>query len=87
MTNVKTLPGVVMPAALGEPQEAVIKMIESLLQRARSGELQSLVGCGFTADGARLSIWAGHHQNVYEMLGNLAWLQHEYVDRITGRAE
>lgn len=72
------------PAQLGEPRHELIAVLENLLDRAKSGQIQSLIATGFTSDGIRLSAWADLHDNVYEMLGALAWLQHEYVHRHTG---
>lgn len=52
---------------------------------ARSGNLRSFIGTGFTTESNRLAIWSYEESGVYEMLGALAWLQHEYVDRVTDR--
>ncbi|MBX5238626.1 hypothetical protein [Rhizobium sp. NLR22b] len=82
MSNVISLNGGT-PAACGEPQEGLVKLLEQLLDMARAGHLQSFVGTGFASDGARVSMWGGLHENVYEMLGAIAWLQHEYVERET----
>ena len=82
MTNVVGIGGRV-PTQLGEPNEALIGVLEDALARAKTGQLQSLIGTGFTSDGGRLAMWADQHENVYEMLGSLAWLQHEYVHRHT----
>jgi hypothetical protein len=84
--NVVSLTGV-MPTRLGEPNDALVQALEQALAMAKAGQLQSLIGTGFVSDGSRFSIWAGEHENVYEMLGSIAWLQHEYVDRTTGDAE
>ena len=73
------------PSQLGEPRAELIKCLESLLERARTGHLQSFIGTGFVSDGARLSVFVDLHENVYEMLGALAWLGHEYADRVTRR--
>lgn len=69
------------PTQLGEPNAALIEALEDTLERARSGQLQSLIATGFVSDGARFALWVDAHENVYEMLGSIAWLQHEYVDR------
>lgn len=82
MTNVRSINGEAVPQ-LGEPNQGVIGAIEKLLEMAKSGQLQSFIGTGFTAQSERVSIWSGHHPNVHEMLGALAWLQHEFVDRVT----
>jgi hypothetical protein len=68
---------------LAEPQDSLIKMLEGILEHAKSGRLQSFIGTGFTCDGCRLASWHATHGNVYEMLGALSWLQHEYVARKT----
>jgi hypothetical protein len=79
--NVRALPGATVPSA--KPNEVLIKCLRSTLALAESGQLQSFIGTGFNADGARAAVWCDHHDNVYEMLGSIAWLQHEYVHRHT----
>lgn len=71
------------PAALGEPNQVLIDVLEDALARAKSGQLQSFVGTGFMADGCRLGLWADLHENVYEMMGALQWLVAEYTHRHT----
>ncbi|ARO24745.1 hypothetical protein TAL182_CH02999 [Rhizobium sp. TAL182] len=82
MSNVISLNGLT-PSKCGEPQAGLIQVLEELVEMAKAGQLQSFVGTGFASDGGRVSAWGGHHENVYEMLGALTWLQHEYVDRTT----
>lgn len=82
MTNVTALPGVRPPSP--GPLPELVNLLRDMLERAESGELQSFIGTGFCADGMRLAVWADAHVNTYEMLGALAWLQHEYVQRHTG---
>ena len=79
--NVKALPGCKAPTA--EPNQALIRGMRDLLQMAEDGRLQSFIGTGFMADGARLSSWFDAHPNVYEMLGSIAWLHAEYIGRKT----
>lgn len=86
MSTVVGLHGALPPAVTGEPSTALIEMLSDALEMAKTGRLQSFVGVGFVKDGARLSVWGPDHPNVYEMLGSIAWLQHEYVARITGQA-
>lgn len=81
MTNV--VPLGVMPPQAGEPQEVLIAVLSRALDMARDGALQSFVGTGFTSGGERLTIWHDTHPDVYQTLGSLAWLQHEYVSRRT----
>ena len=81
MSNVLELPGCKAPT--NEPNDVLIKALRKTLARAESGELQSLIGTGFTQDGARFALWCPHNPNVYETLGSIAWLEHEYVTRIT----
>lgn len=82
MTNVVKLPNCAHGIE-GEPNQVLIDVLENLLARAKDGQVQSFIGCGFTADGCRISTWVDHHSDVYQMLGSLAWLQHEYVNRHT----
>lgn len=81
--KVVAIHGATVPAA-DEPNAALIQSLEDLLAFAKCGRLQSFVGTGFGDGGAsRFTTWADHHENTYEMLGSLAWLQHEYVNRHT----
>lgn len=73
-----------MPPQAGVPQNALVRCLEEALELARDGKLQSFVGTGFTSDGERLSVWYDTHPDLFQMLGSLAWLQHEYVDRKSG---
>ena len=79
--KVVALPGSKVPSVA--PNEAVVALMRKLLTMAESGQLQSFIGTGFTADGPRLALWADEHVNVYEMLGALAWLQAEYIHKHT----
>ena len=80
--NVKALPGLRAPGH-AEPDQALIAALRGLLKRAEAGDLQSFIGTGFLADGCRITTWCDTHENVYEMLGSLAWVQAEYVHRHT----
>jgi hypothetical protein len=75
------MPGCTVPSHA--PNEALCDGLRNLLERAESGELQSMIGAGFTADGMRMAAWFDFNVNVYETLGSLAWLQAEYVHRHT----
>lgn len=68
---------------IAEPCQSLIDAIKDLLEMAESGRLQSFVGTGFLADGMRVSVWADFHDNTYEMLGSIAWLQAEYIHNQT----
>ncbi len=81
MSNIKSLPGV--KAYSGEPNGPLVEVLRDLLKRAEAGQLQSMIATGFMLDGTRMASWADSHDNVYEMLGALAWLQAEYVHRHT----
>lgn len=81
--NIRELPGCKAPT--NEPNEVLIEALRDTLERAERGELQSLIGTGFTQDGLRFALWCPHNPNVYETLGSIAWLEHEYVARITGQ--
>jgi len=67
--------------ATGKPNEALVKGLEQMLGMAKTGQLQSFIGTGFTVDGLRASTWADYHDNVYQMLGGLEWLKYEYIAR------
>lgn len=72
----------------GEPDQALISGIKSMLAKAEAGELRCLVATGFTADGSRLSFFGGStlQDNVYAVSGALSWLQREYEDRVLDKA-
>lgn len=65
------------------PNESLVQALESLLEMARDGRLQSYIGTGFTQDGLRVSTWCDHHDDIYQMLGSLEWIKAEYVHRHT----
>ena len=71
------------PPELGVPQENLVRMLEDMVEMAKSGRLQSFIATGFTHEGNRLGMWFDTHPDVYQMLGSIAWLQHEYVHRHT----
>jgi len=82
VSNVVSLSGDALPK-MGEPNYALVQLLERMLEDARAGRLQSMVGTGFMADGLRAGFWADLHPNVYEMLGSIAWLHAEYIERHT----
>jgi hypothetical protein len=81
VSNVKALPGFSAPTC--EPDERLVKILEELLAMAKSGQLRSFIGTGFVGEGLRVATWADFHDDVYQMLGALAWLQAEYTHRHT----
>lgn len=83
MTNVVGINGEVVHQ-VGEPNATLIEILEDLVVLAKEGRLQSFVGTGFVAGGERLTVWGPLHPNVYEMRGAIAWLESEYVDRVSG---
>ena len=83
MGTVHAIDGGKVPAA-GEPDNDLVSLLENLIERARLGQIQSLVATGRTADGARWSAFGGSlGDDVYAMRGAIAWLEDEYVARIT----
>lgn len=80
MSNVTAFPGVMVQAS--EPNEALIQSLEKMLDDARSGELQSLFATGCRTNGLRMSCIFPHH-NVYEVVGSLELLKHEYINNWT----
>lgn len=83
MSNVAPLHnGINVPTQ--EPNEGLVKALRELLAMAEDGRLQSYIGTGFSSDGLRVSTWADHHDDIYQMLGSLEWLKAEYIHRHTG---
>lgn len=81
MTNVVSMSGKAPPAALGEPRQDLIELLEDLLASAKSGMLQNLVATGFDKDGSRWAAWCTDPNTCYPMMGALTWLQLEYAER------
>ena len=75
-SNIITIPGFMGPEP--EPREGLIEMLESLLEQAREGRLQSLVGVGITADNAIKTVYCPNQQ-VYTELGGLQVLVQRYL--------
>ena len=67
----------------GQPNEVLIDALEQLLAMAKSGQLQSYIGSGFTCDGLRVSTWCDFHDDVYQVVGSMEWLKAEYLERHT----
>lgn len=76
--NVFSLHGERLEAA--KPNEALIRLLEEALARARAGNLRSFIGTGFTAGGLRYSLWCDD-EDVTRHLGALAYLQQEFLMR------
>ena len=71
-----------------ETDPGLVKALADVFRMARDGQLKSFIGTGFTMDGLRMTVRGGPiGADISQMLGALAWLQHEYVARITGNAE
>jgi hypothetical protein len=83
VTNILAMPGLRNPIDAAKPNDGLISALRQLLAMAESGQLQSYIGTGFTCDGLRMATWGDHHDDVYQMLGALAWLQSEYLHRHT----
>lgn len=81
--KVVPITGTTLPRRLGEPRQALIECLEDALARARSGELQSFIGTGFTSDNMRYHLYCDWHENTFQMLGALAALEHEYYTRVS----
>ena len=79
MTNVAMLHGGRAPTS--EPNESLIAALEALVAMAKSGQLQSYIGSGFTHDGLRVATWCDFHDDVYQVVGSMEWLKAEYLDR------
>lgn len=81
MSNVKPLRGAVIPT--NEPNPALVAALKDILADAESGRLQSLIAAGFLNDGLRMSCVINTHPNVYEVVGSLEMLKHEYIANFT----
>jgi hypothetical protein len=81
MTKVTALRGATVPT--DEPNEPLIAAIKDILADAESGRLQSFVGAGFLSDGLRMSCIISNHPNVYEVIGSIEMLKHDYINGFT----
>lgn len=81
--NVQLFPGTVAPElpARKQPNEIVIDMLETLLDRARRGDVQGLAAAWINGDGSTASNWAGGQQyGCSLLLGALGMLETEYAE-------
>lgn len=70
------------PTSLGEPNEWLVQMLGDMLAKAKSGELQTLIGVGRTSDdGVITMLTAAAQQDFYLHLGALESLKLEFVRR------
>ena len=83
MSNVKALPGAIVPTS--EPNQAMIQALKDILADAESGRLQSFFAAGFLSDGLRMSAILGEHASVYEVIGSMEMLKQDYLDNHTRR--
>lgn len=75
-SNIVAMPGYRGPEP--DPRESLIGLLESLLEQAKEGRLQSLVGVGITADQAIKTIYCPNEQ-IYTELGGLQVLIQRYL--------
>ena len=76
-SNIVVMPGYTGPEP--EPRENLIELLESLLEQAKEGRLQSLVGVGITADHAIKTVYCPG-QEIYTELGGLQVLIKRYLN-------
>lgn len=70
------------PTQLGEPNEWLIQMLGDMLEKAKAGELQTLIGVGLTSDGGIITMFtAAAKQDYYLHLGAMESLKLEFVRR------
>ena len=79
--KVKALRGALIPT--NEPNQVLVDVVKKMLADAESGRLQSLLAAGFLDDGLRMTCIVNTHPNVYEVLGSLEMLKHEYINNYT----
>jgi hypothetical protein len=81
MSNVTSLHGAHVPN--GEPNEHLVDALKEILAEAESGRLQCFFGAGFLVDGLRMSCVISSHTNVYEVIGSIEMLKHDYISNHT----
>lgn len=65
----------------GEPSQTTVELLEDLLDRARSGEIQGVCGAMLYRDGTGTGFYAGFRNN--SLLGALAKKQHQLSVALT----
>lgn len=65
----------------GEPDPTTVEMLEDLLERARSGEIQGVIGAMVYRDSTATGFYAGYRCNA--MLGALTKKQHQLCAALT----
>jgi len=63
-----------------EPNDALIEQIETLLDKAKAGEIQCLVSVQAFADGSTGGSWAGLKYNHMAILGELEVIKRDIID-------
>lgn len=82
-TNIVPLRGATVPTT--DPNPALVAALKDILLDAESGRLQSLFAAGFLSDGLRMSCVLGAHGSVYEVVGSIEMLKHDYINGYTTR--
>ncbi len=81
MNNIRLFPGAQQLPPAGVNEEFVT-VLEMLLEKARAGKLQNLVGVGVDADGGVYRVqYLPEGSNYYKLLGMLEWLKLDFVMR------
>lgn len=72
-------------APVGQPNDALVKMLEDALAKARSGELQTILAVGHTSDGAIFTVFTkAAHNDYFLHLGAIEAMKAEFMARQTG---
>jgi hypothetical protein len=70
----------------GTVDQTLVKTLDTLLTMAKAGQLQSIIGVGFTDDNRRLTFFSlPEFENASEILGAVEWLKIEYINRVMGK--
>lgn len=73
------------PASYGEPNEALVNLLEDTLAKARTGELQTLLAVGHTSDGSIFTVFtAAAHNQYFLHLGAIEAMKAEFIKRQEG---
>lgn len=78
--NVSVFPGILRPGqpANAQPQQDIIEKLESLLDRAQSGQLQALAFAGISDTGNTFDGWCGGAY-VTSLMGAIAFLEQRFA--------
>lgn len=63
------------------PDVQVVECLETLLEKAKAGEIHEIAVCALGEENCVWSVMAGEDKHVFTMYGGISMLAHEYRER------